>query len=40
MQRTPFGRDRDVLEIRKSASFGELEVALWRMVAEEVGEKL
>lgn len=36
----PFGKDRDVLEVRRRADFGELEVELWKMIAEEVGESL
>jgi NitT/TauT family transport system ATP-binding protein len=36
----PFPRERNVLEIRRTREFGELEVDLWRMVAEEVGQKL
>jgi NitT/TauT family transport system ATP-binding protein len=36
----PFPRQRNVLEIRRMREFGELEVDLWRMVAEEVGQKL
>ena len=36
----PFPRERDVLDIRRMKEFGEMEVDLWRMVAEEVGEKL
>jgi hypothetical protein len=29
-----------VLELRRTKQFGEMEVDLWQMVAEEVGEKL
>jgi ABC-type nitrate/sulfonate/bicarbonate transport system ATPase subunit len=36
----PFGPDRDVLEVRQRKEFGEMEVELWRMIAEEVGESL
>lgn len=36
----PFGKDRDVLDVRRRADFGELEVDLWKMIAEEVGESL
>ncbi|HVY58700.1 MAG TPA: ABC transporter ATP-binding protein [Xanthobacteraceae bacterium] len=36
----PFPRDRNVLELRRTKQFGEMEVDLWQMVAEEVGEKL
>lgn len=36
----PFSREHDVLDIRRMKEFGEMEVDLWRMVAEEVGEKL
>ena len=36
----PFGRNRDVLEVRKRADFGALEVDLWKSIAEEVGEQL
>lgn len=36
----PFGRDRDVYELRGRPEFGELEVDLWRLLAEEVGQSL
>jgi ABC-type nitrate/sulfonate/bicarbonate transport system ATPase subunit len=36
----PFGRDRNVLDIRRSGAFGEMEVDLWRQIAEEVGQSL
>jgi NitT/TauT family transport system ATP-binding protein len=36
----PFTRERNALEIRRTGEFGELEVELWQMVAEEVGQKL
>ncbi len=37
---SPFLTDRNVLDVRKTSEFGELEVSLWQMIAEEVGEKL
>jgi ABC-type nitrate/sulfonate/bicarbonate transport system ATPase subunit len=40
IKRVPFPHKRDVLDIRRNKEFGEMEVDLWRMVAEEVGEKL
>jgi len=36
----PFGRNRDVLDVRRRADFGALEVDLWKMIAEEVGDRL
>jgi ABC-type nitrate/sulfonate/bicarbonate transport system ATPase subunit len=36
----PFGRNRDVLEVRRRADFGALEVDLWKLIAEEVGDQL
>ncbi|MFM9885586.1 MAG: ABC transporter ATP-binding protein [Burkholderiales bacterium] len=36
----PFGRDRDVIEMRRHPAFRELEVGLWKSVAEEVGNRL
>jgi ABC-type nitrate/sulfonate/bicarbonate transport system ATPase subunit len=36
----PFPRERDVLDIRRTGAFGEMEADLWQMVAEEVGQKL
>jgi NitT/TauT family transport system ATP-binding protein len=36
----PFGRNRDVLEVRGRADFGALEVDLWKLIAEEVGDQL
>ncbi|MSQ18429.1 MAG: ABC transporter ATP-binding protein [Betaproteobacteria bacterium] len=36
----PFPRDRDVIEMRRHPAFRELEVALWKSVAEEVGSSL
>ena len=36
----PFQNENDALEIRKRKEFGELEVMLWRMVAQEVGQSL
>jgi NitT/TauT family transport system ATP-binding protein len=40
IQNVPFGTDRDVLEVRRRSEFGEMEVELWRMIAEEVGQHL
>ena len=36
----PFPRERDVLEMRRLKEFGGMEADLWRMIADEVGEKL
>ena len=36
----PFNRDRDVIEMRRHPAFRELEVDLWKSVAEEVGDRL
>ena len=36
----PFGRAMEPLERRQSPRFGELQVAIWKMVAEEVGQSL
>ena len=36
----PFGRGMEPLERRQSPRFGELQVAIWKMVAEEVGQSL
>ncbi|WP_290811998.1 ABC transporter ATP-binding protein [Ferrovibrio sp.] len=36
----PFGRNRDAYELRGTPEFGELEVDLWRLLAEEVGQSL
>jgi NitT/TauT family transport system ATP-binding protein len=36
----PFGRERDAMELRKRREFGELEVDLWHVLAEEVGHDL
>ena len=36
----PFNRDRDVIEMRRHPAFRELEVELWKSVAEEVGSRL
>ena len=36
----PFGRAMEPLERRQSPRFGELQVAIWKMVAEEVGSSL
>jgi NitT/TauT family transport system ATP-binding protein len=36
----PFERKRDVIEMRRHPAFRELEVDLWRSVAEEVGNRL
>jgi ABC-type nitrate/sulfonate/bicarbonate transport system ATPase subunit len=40
IREVPFGQNRDVLEVRRRTQFGEMEVELWRMIAEEVGESL
>jgi NitT/TauT family transport system ATP-binding protein len=40
VQDIPFGRDRDVVEMRANPEFGRLERELWRLVAEEVGHTL
>jgi NitT/TauT family transport system ATP-binding protein len=40
VQDIPFGRDRDVVEMRANPEFGRLESELWRLVAEEVGHTL
>jgi NitT/TauT family transport system ATP-binding protein len=40
MQDVPFGRERDVIQIRADPEFGRLESELWRLVAEEVGHTL
>jgi len=36
----PFGTNRDVLDLRQRPEFGKMEAALWRLVADEVGQKL
>jgi NitT/TauT family transport system ATP-binding protein len=36
----PFGRDRDVIAMRRDPAFRELEAELWTMVTEEVGDSL
>lgn len=36
----PFSRERNVLDMRQTKEFGAMEAELWRMVAEEVGERL
>jgi NitT/TauT family transport system ATP-binding protein len=36
----PFGRDRDVIALRREPAFRELEAELWTMVTEEVGDSL
>ncbi len=36
----PFPRNRDVMELRRSLAFGDIEVDLWKLVAEEVGQNL
>ena len=36
----PFGRDRDVIALRREPTFRELEADLWTMVTEEVGDSL
>ncbi len=36
----PFDRARDVIEMRRHPAFRELEVNLWKSVAEEVGDRL
>ncbi len=40
ISKVPFGRDRDVVELRRSPDFGELEATLWSTVTEEVGSSL
>lgn len=40
IRKVPFGPDRDVLGVRENPEFGHLEADLWRLVAEEVGQKL
>jgi NitT/TauT family transport system ATP-binding protein len=40
VQDIPFGRDRDVVEMRANPEFSRLESELWRLVAEEVGHTL
>jgi len=40
IREVPFGRERNVVELRRRPEFGDLEIALWRMVAEEVGARL
>jgi NitT/TauT family transport system ATP-binding protein len=40
VQEVPFGTGRDVIELRRDPRFGELEAAIWHMVAEEVGQDL
>lgn len=39
-RQVPFGRERNPIELRKRPEFGELEVELWRDLAEEVGQDL
>jgi len=36
----PFGRDRDIVDLRRSPDFGELEATLWSSVTAEVGSSL
>jgi NitT/TauT family transport system ATP-binding protein len=36
----PFGRDHDVMRIRQTQAFRDLEAALWGLVSEEVGHSL
>jgi NitT/TauT family transport system ATP-binding protein len=36
----PFGRERDVIAMRREPAFRELEAELWTMVTEEVGHSL
>jgi NitT/TauT family transport system ATP-binding protein len=36
----PFGRDRDVSELRREPRFGGLEADLWQLLADEVGQTL
>jgi len=40
IHRVPFGAERNVLELREHPEFGRLEAELWRLVADEVGQKL
>ena len=40
IQDVPFGRERDVVQIRADPEFGRIEGELWRLVAEEVGHTL
>ncbi|MDB5405660.1 MAG: transporter ATP-binding protein [Rhodospirillales bacterium] len=40
IQTVPFGRDRDVVELRREPEFGSLEADLWKLVADEVGQSL
>ena len=40
MQDIPFGRERDVIQVRADPEFSRLESKLWRLVAEEVGHSL
>lgn len=37
---TPFKRELDPMARRRSSQFGELQVAIWNLVAEEVGHSL
>jgi len=36
----PFSRDRDVVDLRRSMDFGQIEAELWEMVTQEVGSSL
>jgi ABC-type nitrate/sulfonate/bicarbonate transport system ATPase subunit len=36
----PFGQNRNILDIRRQKEFGEMEVDLWKQIAEEVGQSL
>jgi NitT/TauT family transport system ATP-binding protein len=40
IQNVPFGRDRDVIQLRAEPEFGKLESELWQLVADEVGSSL
>ena len=40
IQDVPFGRKRDVVQIRADPEFSRIESELWRLVAEEVGHTL
>lgn len=40
IRQVPFGPERHVLGLREDPAFGHLEAELWRLVADEVGQKL
>jgi NitT/TauT family transport system ATP-binding protein len=40
IRQVPFGRERDVIAMRREPAFRELEAELWTMVTEEVGDSL